>query len=111
MQDKRVHGGATLGVMVQDSKPSKPDNAITAEDMVVDILKIDSRGGNRSGWEHFGLQQGSVQLGRDQSSVPEGRVHGGSLIAMLAGGSSRSENMIGGPSEMCKFYMMPQNWR
>ncbi|XWS39628.1 hypothetical protein CRYUN_Cryun18bG0071400 [Craigia yunnanensis] len=45
VQDKRVHGDATPGPIVQDlklSKSGKMKEIITAEDMNVDIMKIES---------------------------------------------------------------------
>ncbi|KAM7531360.1 hypothetical protein LguiB_034770 [Lonicera macranthoides] len=115
VQDKRVHGGATLGVLV-DSNPRKPEkmknvfDAKNNQDMVIDVMNMDNSFGTSAGctgsvWKHFGVEQSSDE-------VPEGRVHGGSLIALLAAGSTRSssKNTIGRPSEPEKYYMMPQNW-
>ncbi|CBI34417.3 unnamed protein product, partial [Vitis vinifera] len=94
VQDKRVHGGATLAHTVQIPSPSKPEkmkDVVATEDMNVDIMKM------------MGIL------------APEGRVHGGSLMAMLAGSPglspSDSKTLIsGGPSEPRKPYMMPQSW-
>ncbi|KAL7003537.1 hypothetical protein U1Q18_004690 [Sarracenia purpurea var. burkii] len=47
-------------------------------------------------------------------SLPEGRVHGGNLMAMLRGstsfGPSSSNQVIGGPSEPGKSHPMPHSW-
>lgn len=115
VQDKRVHGGATLGTMVQDPKPRKPEKlkeAVNAEVMNVDNIMIDDGGGISAGWNNFNPKP----YGRPEAQIPvsEGRVHGGSLMAMLAGsplhGSSSGRSSIGGPSEERHSYMMSQSW-
>ncbi|GFZ01313.1 hypothetical protein Acr_14g0009480 [Actinidia rufa] len=126
--DKRVHGGATLGSMVQDPKPSKPEKmkeVVNMEDMNVDIMKMGSSGVTGLGgpsnfaWKQFGLQQAHLPVGDGGLSatpvlVPEGRVHGGSLIAMLTESSgcrlNGSNSVVGGPSEPGKSYRKPLNW-
>ncbi|KAK3001810.1 hypothetical protein RJ639_021852 [Escallonia herrerae] len=126
IQDKRVHGGGTLGAIVKDSKSGKPEKmkgVVSAEDVCVDLMMMESSVVTSAGcpgpsWNHCGLQQGVVPVGRAPSpapaAVPEGRVHGGSLIAMLASSSGRSvrrsRNMVRGPPEPGKYLMMPQNW-
>ncbi|GKE05631.1 hypothetical protein Tco_1397649, partial [Tanacetum coccineum] len=94
LQDKRVHGGATLGSLVQDT--------VTTEDMNVDINVSGSSPFTGYGWKPFGIQLGSPS-GREQSRVSEGRVHGGSLIALLAQNSGESSDQV-------KFNMMPRKW-
>ncbi|KAI7989173.1 putative WRKY transcription factor 19 [Camellia lanceoleosa] len=128
VQDKRVHGGATLVAMVHDPKPSRPEKmkevVVNAEDMHVDISKMDSGGVTFPGPAHFNWKQ----LGHEQTRrpvvvgslsatpvlVPEGRVHGGSLMAMLTGSSglgfNGSKSVGSGPSEPEKSNMMPHNW-
>ncbi|KAD3641344.1 hypothetical protein R6Q59_003952 [Mikania micrantha] len=80
VQDKRVHGGATLGTLVHEATPNQPqkmkevvlppcDNNISAPVMMQQ------------------QQQQPVGGGR-WSRGSEGRVHGGSLIALLAAGGS-----------------------
>ncbi|KAJ9706070.1 hypothetical protein PVL29_001573 [Vitis rotundifolia] len=129
VQDKRVHGGATLAHTVQIPAPSKPEkmkDVVTAEDMNVDIMKMmGSSIVNPAGWTGLELKQvGLPQPHLPAREVrptpvpvlaPEGRVHGGSLLAMLAGSSglspSDSKTLISGsPSEPRKPYMMPQSW-
>ncbi|KAA8522469.1 hypothetical protein F0562_013170 [Nyssa sinensis] len=92
--------------------------------MNVDIMKMDSSFVTSAGypgfeWEHFGLQQAHLPVGVGGPSsvpvlVPEGRVHGGSLMSMLAGtsglGLSSGKSMITGPSKPGKLHSMPHNW-
>lgn len=94
VQDKQVHGGATLGTLVQDT--------VTSEDMNVDINVTTSSRLAGCGWQPFGVQLGSSS-GRELSRVSEGRVHGGSLIALLARESGES-------SDQGKVNMMPKKW-
>ncbi|KAK9276984.1 hypothetical protein L1049_006523 [Liquidambar formosana] len=126
VQDRRVHGGATLGHMVQDpsSKPEKMKEVVTAELMNADIMKIRSIAGISAGWNGFDLKQFEIPearhrpVGGGPSSVPvlvpEGRVRGGNLMAMLASsshlGSGGSKDLVCGPSEPRKSYTMPQSW-
>ncbi|XP_057463330.1 uncharacterized protein LOC130753348 [Actinidia eriantha] len=128
VQDKCVHGGATLGSMVQDPKPSKPEKTkevVNMEDMNVDIMKMESSGVTYLGgpsnfaWKQFGFQQAHLPVGDGSLPatpvlVPEGRVHGGSLITMLTESSGFGLNgrnsVVGGPSEPGKSYRMPLNW-
>ncbi|XVF51394.1 hypothetical protein PTKIN_Ptkin04bG0181700 [Pterospermum kingtungense] len=118
VQDKRVHGGATLGPIVLDPKLSKSEKmkeTVMDEDMNVDITKMGSGGealaGSSSGLNHYGIPVGE---GGFSVFVPEGRVHGGSLMAMLVGGSgpgsSNSERSVGDPSERSKSFMVPKSW-
>lgn len=118
MQDKRVHGGATVGAMVQDPKPRKAEkikDVVNVEDMNVDITKMDSNGVNLPspasfGWKQFGvLQQARLPVDDGGISaapvlVSEGRVRGGSLMALLTGNSGI------GPSEPGKSCVMPHYW-
>jgi len=127
VQDKRVHGGVTLGPMVQDPKISqseKTKEVVTVEDMTVDIVKMgtsarDSLGRTTSDLKHFGVSNAHLSASEaGLSSMPvfvsEGRVHGGSLMAMLAGGSgvgSCSNQIVAGdPPEPRKSYITTQNW-
>ncbi|XP_076920092.1 uncharacterized protein LOC143581124 [Bidens hawaiensis] len=84
VQDKRVHGGATLGTLVQDTAPSQ------AQKMV--LSPPDTTGFTALGFKPLGVQQGNnLADGARRSSGAEGRVHGGSLIALLAAGSGSGE--------------------
>ncbi|CAK9172402.1 unnamed protein product [Ilex paraguariensis] len=118
VQDKRVHGGGSLGNMVQDSQPGKPEKmkeVVYADDMRIDVMNLESSVGyNGSRWKHFGVQQASLPDGGGSSvMIPEGRVHGGSLLSMLAGSSGlgfgSGKSIGGGPSEPEESYMMPQS--
>lgn len=127
VQDKRVHGGVNLGPVVQDPKLSKPEKlkeAIT-EEMNVDIMKMGNSLGTSAGKTCSDLKQyevlkhitaGEGALSPMSVLVPEGRVHGGSLMAMLTGSSnigcsSSNKERDGDPSsEPWKSYMLPQSW-
>ncbi|XP_057480380.1 uncharacterized protein LOC130767511 [Actinidia eriantha] len=56
----------------------------------------------------------TVRNGLVPFSLPEGRVHGGNLMAMLRGGTSfgasSSNQVVGGPPEPGKSYPMPHSW-
>uniref|UniRef100_A0A2P2LHK6 WRKY19-like zinc finger domain-containing protein n=1 Tax=Rhizophora mucronata TaxID=61149 RepID=A0A2P2LHK6_RHIMU len=126
VQDKRVHGGFTLGSMVHDPKNSQLEKMkeVTAQDMNVDVVKMGtimeaSAGRTASDLKKFGVPNANisvVEAGMSSMSVfvPEGRVHGGSLMALLAVGSgvgSSSKHVASGESsEPEKFSIMPQSW-
>ncbi|KAH0641718.1 hypothetical protein KY290_033319 [Solanum tuberosum] len=100
-QDKRVHGGGdTLGAAILDSTPLNPGKM-----KEIDIMN--------TGWKYFGFNQASMPVGGSSSSVSEGRVHGGSLMAMLAGGSCHTLNSSTGTvntSVPGKPFVTPKNW-
>ena len=75
---------------------------VTGEDMNVDINVTASSRLAGCGWQPFGVQLGSSS-GRELSRVSEGRVHGGSLIALLTYDSGES-------SDQGKVNMMPKKW-
>lgn len=96
VQDKRVHGAATIGPVAHFPNPSrtgKMKDLDTSEDMDVDILKVGNRGKVTTNWTAVGLKQHNVPhahfpVGEGSPlsvPVPEGRVHGGSLMSMLSG--------------------------
>ncbi|KAF7828203.1 putative WRKY transcription factor 19 [Senna tora] len=108
VQDKRVHGGVSLG-SVQDPHVSKPDElkqAVISKEMEMDV-KLD---------EVANVNVSTGEGGHSPMSVaaPEGRVHGGSLLAMLAGnsglGSSSRRGLVDDPSEPMKSCTLPQSW-
>ncbi|KAJ8553162.1 hypothetical protein K7X08_020555 [Anisodus acutangulus] len=107
--DKRVHGGGTLGAAILDStsqNPGKIKEIINADDVYNNVLTSIS-------WKSFGFNQASMPIVGSSSSVSEGRVHGGSLMAMLAGGSRHSLNSSAGTvitSEPGKPFVTPKNW-
>ncbi|KAF5734219.1 hypothetical protein HS088_TW16G00664 [Tripterygium wilfordii] len=105
VQDKRVHGGVTLGPMVVDPKLSKSKNmkeVIDVEDMNVDVVKMGNAVGNLAVSSYSDLKQQGLPndhtivkkggLSATPVFVPEGRVHGGSLLAMLAGSSGHGSS-------------------
>ncbi|KAL3498935.1 hypothetical protein ACH5RR_041667 [Cinchona calisaya] len=124
VQDKRVHGGGTLGVMVKDSEPREPEKmkqVITAEYMNGDIMKMDNSvitSFTGSGWKYISPMQVGVPVGQSVSSNsvanPEGRVHGGSLMAMMVDGSalsfSSSSCDVVSPSESTNKSWIHQSW-
>ncbi|XP_075102527.1 uncharacterized protein LOC107821888 [Nicotiana tabacum] len=120
VQDKRVHGGATLGAMVLDSAPNQSEKMkgiVNLEDICFDVMKMQSgamTSAYGSDMEHFGLRQKtSMQVGGSSSSVSEGRVHGGSLMALLASGSGRTSNSSKGAvtaSEPGNSFLVSKNW-
>ncbi|KAL0324248.1 UNVERIFIED_CONTAM: hypothetical protein Scaly_2391900 [Sesamum calycinum] len=107
VQDKRVHGGATIGIVVQEFKvnqPVKMNPIFTVEDMSVDnTIMENSIVTCTSSWNYFGNQPAHLPVGSNPSlgKVPEGRVHGGNLIAMFAGSPvinvASSGDMVGPP--------------
>lgn len=102
-QDRRVHGGTPLRLTSKKQTISKPEmtKEIFIEDMHVDEVKMNSRN-NIMGWNisdtkgnmcpSMSLQsEAPVHLPKWEAvqqhnlvSLAEGRVHGGSLMAMLA---------------------------
>lgn len=105
--------------MVHDSKMCEmTKGVINTEDASADYMMMDNTvlptGCIGSMWK-----EGSLPIGLGATSsrvvVPEGRVHGGGLIALLSGSSEQMLNVnnnfvVGHPSEPGKFYMMPRKW-
>ncbi|XP_071701945.1 uncharacterized protein [Rutidosis leptorrhynchoides] len=85
VQDKRVHGGATLGTLVHETVPTQPQKM---KELLFPARAI--TGFTESGFKPFGVQgqNGDMVGGSRRSTTAEGRVHGGSLIALLAAGRS-----------------------
>ncbi|KDP25357.1 hypothetical protein JCGZ_20513 [Jatropha curcas] len=123
VQDKRVHGGITLGPIIHEPKISQPQKLkeVAAEDMNVDIVKMGSNLGASaskptSDLKDFAVPNAHIPVGEAGLSsvpvfVPEGRVHGGSLMAMLAGGSGTGSRSLGSdPSEPQKSFIVPKSW-
>lgn len=110
VQDKRVHGGVSL-VSVQDPHVNKPDelkHLAVVKDMEMEAKKMGSNAVNA----HVSDGEGS-HMPRPVP-IPEGRVHGGSLLAMLAGssgpGSTTRRGLVSDPSVPNKPYVLPQSW-
>lgn len=149
LQDKRVHGGSTLDPTLQGPKLSmdkKMKGIATAENMGAEGTAAVGGGGKLLGVNYFSSTaiRYSVQMptqdsaAPDQISLPEGRVHGGSLMAMLRVGigassssdpaafhlsgprkshplplglmASGSNQSVGGPSELEKSHPVPHGW-
>lgn len=81
VQDKRVHGGVTLGKAAQELKESELLDIWKAENMVGDSFIIDEL---RYSGIDISMPRGKVVSHLNSIFVPEGRVHGGSLLASLA---------------------------
>ncbi|GAB2296748.1 hypothetical protein Dimus_030854 [Dionaea muscipula] len=86
VHDKRVHGGVTLGPLVQDPKLQTPEK-------IKDVFSTDANAENihigLRGWTGYDMKKvhlSSAVKGPSSGPVPEGRVHGGSLMAMLKNG-------------------------
>lgn len=115
-QDKCVHGSGTLGSAILDSTPQNPGKMkeiVNAEDLYINIMKMGSNVLTSTGWKYFGFNQASMPVGGSSSSVSEGRVHGGSLMAMLACGSRHTLHSSTGTvttSEPSKPFATPKNW-
>ncbi|XP_010055803.3 uncharacterized protein LOC104443942 [Eucalyptus grandis] len=100
VQDRRVHGAMVVGTMVQSptvTQLEKAKETVTTESMSIDVTRITGSEVTSSGTAYSGLQPyglGNAHypvtdggLSSMSVSVPEGRVHGGSLMALLASGS------------------------
>ncbi|CAN4075908.1 unnamed protein product [Withania somnifera] len=115
-QDKRVHGGGTLGAAISDSTPQNPGNMkeiVNAEELYIHIMKTASNVLASTDWKYSGFNQASIVVGGTSSSVSEGRVHGGSLMAILAGGLLHTLNSSTGTvtiAEPSKPFVTPKNW-
>ncbi|XP_030530267.1 uncharacterized protein LOC115740812 [Rhodamnia argentea] len=89
VQDKRVHGGFSLGPILHGQKkvmlPEEMDEDANAEDMNVDVGNFCDLDLNQ-----YGPGSSKSPIAQGLSATPaiasEGRVHGGSLMAMLGGG-------------------------
>ncbi|KAJ7952230.1 putative Transcription factor [Quillaja saponaria] len=118
VQDKRVHGGVTLGPVVQVPKLSQSvelKQVLLAEDQNLDMTKMGISTGisdvKRHGVANTHVSAGDGGQLPASVAVPEGRVHGGSLMAMLVGSSGISSSSRRGlVSEPMTSYMMPHSW-
>lgn len=109
VQDKRVHGGATIGIAVPESVAVKPV-------FTVDDMSVSSAVTSTSNWSYFGNQQPHQNVDSNppaSGKVPEGRVHGGNLMAMLAAAPSsdipRSKYTVD-PLDTDKSFMTHRSW-
>ncbi|KAJ7944989.1 putative Transcription factor [Quillaja saponaria] len=113
VQDKRVHGGVTLGPVVQYPNLGRSDElkqVLMAEDLNMDMTEMGSSEGALAGGTCLDVKRYGA-ANTHVSAAPEGRVHGGSLMAMLVGSSSfsssSSRDLV---SEPMKAYPMPHSW-
>ncbi|XP_051151270.1 uncharacterized protein LOC127265499 [Andrographis paniculata] len=112
VQDKRVHGGETMGIATLDSKSQ--NQIFSAEDLNVDTPTFESNIVSSISNYH-GQNLTSLPIGSNPSSskVPEGRVHGANLMARFAcnsGYNFSSSRVIFGSSMPEKTMEAPQNW-
>lgn len=105
--------------MVLDLAPNHPEKMkgiAHVEDICFDVTKMHSSGmtsGDGSDMKYLGFNQPNIPVGGSSSSVSEGRVHGGSLMALLAGGSGRTSNSSKGAvtaSEPGSSFVVSKNW-
>ena len=116
-----------MGAVVQEpylSKPEEPRKVAFANEMDADVLKMGVSLGTAavrtcSDVKQFEVAGAHVSAGEGVLSptsvaLPEGRVHGGSLMAMLVGdsdlGSSNARGLANDSSEPINAYITPQNW-
>ncbi|KAF9617746.1 hypothetical protein IFM89_038508 [Coptis chinensis] len=99
LQDEQVHGGGILvpaGRAVKPSKAEKMREVVAIQDRLVNVMKLSDGGSSPQCWNGRQLEL-SLQLPplarmpirndmlpQSVVSLPEGRVHGGKLMAMLA---------------------------
>lgn len=135
-QDKQVQSSSISGGSILDppgsSKSKRMKEIATFENSSVNMMKIADGGHNLvsqsgSGMAGCGhvlvpmhiLDQDNFSIEKDgavQFSLPEGRVHGGGLMAMLTGsqcvrGPSSHDQVVGSQFESGKFYSIPPTWR
>ncbi|XP_047175382.1 uncharacterized protein LOC124842841 [Vigna umbellata] len=111
--DKRVHGGVSSGPVIQDTRDKLGElkQIVINQDMDVDMIKMGNpqKDGVTTCSDAKLNEVASTHLPpgeEDHTSmlvaVPEGRVHGGSLMAMLKGNSSLGKGLLSDPSEINK---------
>jgi len=105
--------------MVLDLAPNqleKMKEMVNVEDICFDVTKMQSSGmasGDDSHMRYLGFNQPNIPVAGSSSSVSEGRVHGGGLMALLAGGSGRTSNNSKEPvpaSEPGSSFIVSKNW-
>ncbi|KAI4326873.1 hypothetical protein L6164_019398 [Bauhinia variegata] len=128
VHDKRVHGGVSLGTVVQDPRVSRSDElkqVLIDKDTGMDMMKKGSHlgfVGVKACPETKQCEVASAQVSAGDGghvpvsvAVPEGRVHGGSLMAMLVGNSgfgssSGTRGIVNDSSEPIEACIMPRRW-
>ncbi|KAK2983629.1 hypothetical protein RJ640_023163 [Escallonia rubra] len=122
---------ASHGSQVQDGpldRPLQGPQSCTAQKMKDIFVSENNRAagkGTSTGFIHYGCQSVPRQIPAQESfpaehacsghfSLPEGRVHGGSLMAMLRGsvnfGPSNDSQLLGGTSDPRKSDPAPRSW-
>lgn len=105
--------------MVLDLEPNQSEKMkeiVNAEDICFDVTKMQSIGmtsGDDPHMKYLGFNQPNIPVAGSSSSVSEGRVHGGGLMALLAGGSGRTSNNSKEPvpaSEPGSSFIVSKNW-
>lgn len=120
LQEKRVHGAATAGPFVYDAKPNnaeKMKQIIGDSEMNVDIMKLERSAitsSSGSVWKYVASTQvGKTNATSPASTIPEGRVHGGSLMAILSGSAavgSESNGDTVNPYQLPVESWIQKNW-
>ncbi|KAL8207825.1 hypothetical protein R6Q57_007237 [Mikania cordata] len=81
VQDKRVHGGATLGILLQETTPTRPQK--TKEMLFPPHMAPNATPPGYTA-SPLGFDHRNLVAGSRSSRGAEGRVHGGSLTHFLA---------------------------
>ncbi|KAG9448348.1 hypothetical protein H6P81_014476 [Aristolochia fimbriata] len=121
VQDRRVHGGGTIGAAMHDPNSGSGDDKteVGSEDMHVDIMEIvneaENSGGNgfdmpRCMQSLIPMPTGNVVMPQEPVSLPEGRVHGGSLMALLATGVANRVQGVQPTETGGSPYKLAGNW-
>ncbi|XP_072996570.1 uncharacterized protein [Typha latifolia] len=102
VEDFSVHGGHSMGAVTTEYRtPSMHSEMENNGDSLLD----------RSGIHVMNFMQPAVTPNSSLVSLPEGRVHGGSLMAILANsGSTGSHSGSLGEPKRGKAYALPHNW-
>ncbi|KAK3434284.1 hypothetical protein EUGRSUZ_D01792 [Eucalyptus grandis] len=116
VQDRRVHGGLSVGPILQGQKVTQPEEmeeVVNTEDMNIDVGNICNLDLNQ--FEPGSSKLPIAQSPSDSSTVAsEGRVHGGSLMAMLNGGialgSDKDKSLESDEPETGKSLVVPRRW-
>ncbi|KAG7036006.1 putative WRKY transcription factor 19 [Cucurbita argyrosperma subsp. argyrosperma] len=112
VQDKRVHGGVSLGPNTQQpnlSKTEKMKDVVMEDYMNEDLIMVRGKMGPNLG--KYAVSE--AEKPSKSVLVPEGRVHGGSLLAMLAcssGLGSSSKNAASGQEQPMEHHTLPRSW-
>ncbi|CAA3010247.1 Hypothetical predicted protein [Olea europaea subsp. europaea] len=117
VKDKWVHSGAIIGSVFLESKSNqlaKMNGILAAEDESINITKIEnSVVTSANSWNYSAFGKDHLHIGGSSSlgTIPEGRVHGGNLIATFMGSSGidfTSRRDMVSPSEPAKSFRTHQ---